>query len=162
MLLRSLLAVSFKIKLIALGLLGVAIALMGWVYLSTKVIDDDITLLVSTTFQESSQQRAKQISDALDNRLQSLSEVADKLAEPLQKSPEATQKYLNELPLVQTLFNGGMVAYNLRGEPVANIAPAMLQKDVNAYDIDYLANALQRGHGTIGSPEVNIQHKPRG
>ena len=162
MLLRSLLAVSLKIKLIAIGLLSVVIALMGWAYLSTKTTNDDISLLVSTSFQESSQQRAKQISYALDNRLQSLREVADKLAEPLQKSPEATQKYLNELPLVQALFNGGMVAYNLSGESVANIAPALLQKDVNAYDIHYLANALHSGRGTIGSPEVNVQTQTPG
>ena len=162
MLLRSLLAVSLKIKLIAIGLLSVVIALMGWAYLSTKTTNEDISLFVNTTFQESSQQLAKHISYALDHRLQSLREVADKLAEPLQKSPEATQKYLNELPLVQVLFNGGMVAYNLSGEPVANIAPALLQKDVNAYDIHYLANALQSGSGTIGSPEVNVQTQTPG
>ena len=157
MLFKTFFAFPLKFRLIALSLVTLIFALFVWIYVSFKWLNDDVSVLISNTQQDSVQQLARHIDDDLNDRLRGLEAVALKLASSMQTGKGQTQHILDEMPLIAPLFNGGVVAYNLQGVQVAVLAPAVAQNNVNAYPIDYVVAALQQGKSSIGPPEFDIQ-----
>ena len=148
-----------RIKLTAVGLGSLITALLIWVVASGKEVDDDITILLPNSQQVSLKQLSLHIGDGVEYRLQALEAVAQKIAIPLQKGNMATQQYMAQLPLSQTMFNGGMVVYNHHGEAVAHALGVHNDEKPNGYALAEVLRSLQRGGSMIGPPEVHAVTK---
>ena len=155
---KSFFTFPLKFRLITAGLFTSVALLLGWVYFCNKMVNNDISMLLNINQQESVQQLASQIDDNLQSRLQGLEAIARQLAQPLQKDARLTKDFLGSIPMVHSIFNGGLVAYNLQGVPVAVHAPVDDQSMANGYSIDYVAIALQDGQNVIGPLELNPQN----
>jgi PAS domain S-box-containing protein len=146
---------SHRVKLTAVGLGLVMVALLAWVFTRGKELNDDITILLHDSQQVSVQQLASHIGDGVDYRLQALEVVAQKMAEPMQKGVAATQHYADHLPLSTKLFNGGLVVYNHNGVVVAQGLGAQALDTNNVFALAETAHTLQHAHSVVGPPEIH-------
>ena len=62
----------------------------------------------------------------------------------------AVQKRLDENPVLQTLFNAGVIAFSMDGTAIAE-TPVSGRIGVNYMDVDSVATALRQGRANIGS-----------
>ena len=94
---------------------------------------------------------AKNINDDLTERLQALQTVAMADAALLAR-PAALQARLEQRPLMQLLFNGGVWVAGLDGTAIADVPLAAQRIGVNYLDRDFIANVLKEGKPIIGRP----------
>ncbi len=102
---------------------------------------------------------AKEVNDNLTDRLQALETIANEIDADLMGHPAALQTRLEQRPLLQRLFNGGVFVADLSGTAIADIPRAAQRLGVNYLDRDYLVTALKEGKSNIGRPLLGKQAK---
>ena len=95
---------------------------------------------------------AADINQELGDRLSALEKVVERLTPAMLGDAATMQRFLEDRPVLQTLFNGGVVACRADGTVIADSLPAAGRIGVNYRDIDSVAAALQEGRSTIGRP----------
>ncbi len=95
---------------------------------------------------------AANVNNALSDRLNALETAAAMMTPSLLDNAQATQNFLNSLPLLQNNFNAGVIAYQRNGDAIAEAPRSAGRVGTNYMDIDTIAAALQDGKSTVGSP----------
>jgi PAS domain S-box-containing protein len=95
---------------------------------------------------------AAEINHDLNDRLRALKTVADTVSPTILGNIAAMRTFLEERPLLQSQFNGGVIAYRLDGTAIAEVPLSAGRIGVNYMDIDTVAAALKEGKSTIGRP----------
>lgn len=104
---------------------------------------------------------ADQIGHQMSMRLTSLSRVGVQLAATLQSHPAGVQQILDERPILQDLFNGGIFVLNSQGTVVADYPIEQGRMGVNFTDRDYAKSALIEGEPYISRPrEGRVMKSP--
>ena len=95
---------------------------------------------------------AADINQELGDRLNALEKVVERLTPAMLGDAATMQRFLEDRPVLQTFFNGGVIAYRTDGTAIADSLPAAGRIGVNYLDIDTVAAALQEGRANIGRP----------
>ena len=95
---------------------------------------------------------AAHLNREMEDRLQALRVTAVPLNLAMLTDRAAMQAYLQERPVLQRLFNGGVVVLDATGTAVAEVAPIVGRVGTNYRDIPSVATALQQGTDAIGAP----------
>lgn len=88
----------------------------------------------------------------LDDRWGALTTVAGTIGPALLGNAAAMQAFLEERPLLQSHFNGGVIAHRMDGTAIAEVPASAGRIGVNYMDVDSVAAALKEGKSTIGRP----------
>ena len=102
---------------------------------------------------------AADISDQIDTRITALHRVAQSIEQRHIQTSAELQKYLEDLPVFQSLFNGGTFVTDANGHAIASLPMSLERVGVNFIDRDYIANTLRDGNATIGRPVIGRQLK---
>lgn len=104
---------------------------------------------------------AAEINQELDGRLRALETIAAGINPATLGDPASLQGLLEQLPILQSRFNGGVIAYRLDGTAVAETLPSTGRIDVNYMNADAIATAINDGKSTIGRPLMSAKlHVP--
>ena len=93
------------------------------------------------------------INASLEERVVALEAIATSIDTSLIGHPEALQKFLEQRPLLQTLFNAGVFVTRIDGTAIAEV-PKIGRIGLNYIDRDHIATALQEGKSSVGKPIV--------
>lgn len=121
-------------------------------YYASTMLRKDMQLLLGDQQFSTASHVASEINHQLVVRFEVLNSVAAKLNPALLENTTALQAYLDQLALIQELFNGGVLVYRLDGTAMAEVPLAAGRVGVNYIDIDTIAAALKEGQSTIGRP----------
>ena len=102
---------------------------------------------------------AKNVNDELSNRLQALETVAKEMDADLMGRPAAVQARLEQRPLLQLLFNGGVWVAAQDGIAIADVPLSAQRIGINYTDRDYMVATLKEGKSSIGRPVIGRQLK---
>ena len=102
---------------------------------------------------------AQQVDREMTNRMQALRIIAKEMDADLLRSPPAVQARLEQRPLLQLLFNGGVWVTGLDGTAMAGVPRSANRVGVNFMDRDYMLAALKEGKEAIGQPVMGKRLK---
>jgi len=97
---------------------------------------------------------AANVNDELNERLKALENVAKIMRPEIWGHAPAAQSFLEQLPIFQSIFNGGIFATRMDGLAFAQVVPAGTPRTSAVRDTDTVASAL-KGQPTIGRPFVS-------
>ena len=102
---------------------------------------------------------AKEVNDNLTDRLQALKTVANEMDADLMRNPAALQTRLEQRPLLQLLFNGGVWVAGADGTAIADVPLSANRIGANYMEMDFIATSLKEGKPTIGRPVMGKKLK---
>ena len=102
---------------------------------------------------------AAQVNGELDSRLKALEKVSALSKQAMRDGPAAMQRFIDQRPTLQMLFNGGITAYGLDGTAIADFPFSTGRIGINYRDIDVVAAALKEGQSTISRPVIGKKLK---
>jgi diguanylate cyclase (GGDEF)-like protein/PAS domain S-box-containing protein len=100
---------------------------------------------------------AETIDEHLDDRVKALEQVASKITPTLLADTQALQSYLNERPVFNNLFSGGVFISRPDGVAIAEAPLETGRIGLNFMDRDAVAVALTEGKSFIGRPVMGKQ-----
>lgn len=130
-----------------------AIFLLGSWSLSlfaSRLLERDMAQMLSSQQFSLATLLAKEIDHELASRLDALARLAISAEQDMQRGPLAIQRFIEGHPVVQSMFNGGLVVYNRDGLAVANFPPTDVRIGTYLRDAELIANAIGKGHVAIG------------
>ncbi|MEO8117792.1 MAG: PAS domain S-box protein [Rhodoferax sp.] len=98
---------------------------------------------------------AAAVNRELDDRLVALKTVAQTVSPAMLGQAATMQTLLQERPVLQRLFNGGVIAYRLDGTAIAEVPPSSGRRGVNYMDVEAIAAALRERKSTISRPAMD-------
>ena len=102
---------------------------------------------------------AKEVNDNLTDRQHALQAIAQQLDGRLLDNPQALQTLLEQRPLLELLFNGGVWVAGPDGTVIADLPRSANRLGVNYMDRDFVVAALRGGQPTIGQAVMGKQLK---
>ena len=138
------------LAMLAIFLLGV------WLlsFYSIRVLREDFERLLGEQQYSSASTVAAQVGRELEIRLKALDNSAGLAAQAMQQGPAAMQRFVEQRPALQTMFNGGIVIHDSQGAVVADFPQMKSRHGLNYMDVDVIAAALKEGKTSIGRPIV--------
>jgi PAS domain S-box-containing protein len=137
----------FTLAIFALGIWSLA-------FYATRSLRADTERLLGEQQFSTVSYIAAEVNQGLADRLKALEKIAAMSAEAMDTGPAAIQKLVNERPILQDLFNGGITAYAPDGTAIADFPLATGRIGVNYMDFATIANALKEGRATIDRPVI--------
>lgn len=120
-------------------------------YASTTLRRDIQQMLGAQQFLTASY-AATEINRELSDRIEALETVAASVNPAMLGNTAAMQTFLESLPLLQRLFNAGVLAYRLDGTAIAEVPRSAGRVGINYMDVDTIAATLKQGKSTICRP----------
>lgn len=138
---------------VTLSMLGLFLAsLWSLSYYASHILRQDMERTLGEQQFSTVSLIAGNVNSALSERLNVLETVAAMIPPELLSNAQATQSFLNGLPLLQNNFNAGVIAYQMNGDAIAEVPRSAGRVGTNYMDIDTIAAALREGKSTVGSP----------
>jgi diguanylate cyclase (GGDEF)-like protein/PAS domain S-box-containing protein len=97
---------------------------------------------------------AAQVNDELTERLEALERIANEMDGVLVRKPAALQAQLDQRPLLQNLFNGGVFATDADGTAIADVPLSTGRIGTNYLDRESVSGPLKTGKTVIGRPAM--------
>ena len=97
---------------------------------------------------------AAQINEALEIRFKSLAKVSSEIEPAMLSNTESLQALLEQRPLLQILFNGGVFATGRDGIAIASCPLSTGRIGVNYLDNDFISIPINDGKPMIGRPTM--------
>jgi PAS domain S-box-containing protein len=119
-----------------------------------RMLHDDLERLLSDQQFSTATIVAAEINHELVFRLRSLEKVAEKVVPPFFSNPEQLQALLENRPLLDTLFNGGVFITRKDGSVTASIPHSIDRIGINYSERDYIVAALRYGKTSVGKPVI--------
>ncbi|MBI5590100.1 MAG: PAS domain S-box protein [Deltaproteobacteria bacterium] len=139
-----------RVTLFTLAIFLIGIWLLAF-YASRALREDMQRLLGEQQFSAVSY-IAEGVNEELEIRLISLENIAKQVSPAILGNPAELQELLEQRPILQSLFNGGVLAYLLDGITIADVPFSTGRMGVNYMDRDHVAAALKEGKASIGRP----------
>ena len=121
-------------------------------YYASQMLREDMERLLGEQQSSTASFIAAAVSHALDDRLRALETVAKTIAPAISGNTAALQALLEQRPVLQDLFNAGVVVYQLDGTAIADSQLSIGRIGVNFMDRDCVASVLRKGKATVGQP----------
>lgn len=135
-----------------------AIFLLGsWslAWLVSRLLERDMAQVLSSQQYSLATLLAKEIDQEIASRLDALERAAVAADGAFLRGPVAMQNYLDSRPVLQSLFNGGLVVYNHEGLAIASVPSGSQRIGTYLRDAELIAKAIERGHVTLGKAVVS-------
>jgi PAS domain S-box-containing protein len=140
---------------VTLSMLAISLAsLWSLSYFASGMLHRDMERLLGEQQFSAVSVVAAQINGAVESRLQVLESVAGSTMQAMQTGPVAVQTRLEQLTLLPTLFNGGVIVYRPDGTAIAEIPASAGRIGVNYMYIDSVATALRKGLPNVSKPII--------
>ena len=94
------------------------------------------------------------VNDALEERLVALELVAQSLRPAMLHNPATLRAVLENRPVLQHIFNGGVIAHDLDGVAIVEVPLSAGRIGINFADRDFVIGPLKEGKATIGRPVI--------
>ena len=145
-------SVKTRVTLFTLGIFVLSLWMLTF-YISRLLKDDMQRVLGDQQFATVSF-IAAQVNDELSNRLAALELVAKLIDAHLMGNPATLQARLEQRPILQSLFNGGIFVTGPDGTAIASLPQSVGRVGINYMDRDSVAISLKEGKTVISRPVI--------
>jgi PAS domain S-box-containing protein len=140
---------------VTLSVLAISLAsLWSLSYYASEMLHKDMERVLGKQQFSAVSVVAAQINRMVDSRLNALESIAASLAPTMRGAPATTQARLEQLTLLPSLFNGGVIVYRTDGTAIAEVPVSAGRIGVNYMYIDSVATALKKGRPNVSEPIV--------
>ncbi|MEI7611932.1 MAG: PAS domain S-box protein [Betaproteobacteria bacterium] len=146
-----------RIPLITLLLLLGSLWILS--FFATQMLRQDMERLLGEQQLSTTTILAAEINHELEGRIKSLERLSHMLGQPQMNSLETIQTFIDEHQVSQSLFNAGIIAYDIKGTAIADSIPTAQRVGINYMDVDVISTALREGKASIGHPVMGKQLK---
>jgi PAS domain S-box-containing protein len=154
MALKTLLAHSLKIQVTLFTLVMFVISMWLLSYFAGRMLQADMQRLLGEQQFATVSFVAAQVNDELSARKAALEQIAEEINSPLMANPAALQARLEQRPLLQILFNGGVFITGLDGTAIADVPLSTGRIGTNYMDRESVSIPLKEGKTVIGRPAM--------
>ena len=120
----------------------------------SRMLREDMQRLLSDQQFSTASFVAAELNEELDNRLKGLENVAGRVSPAMLGDTAILQKFMEDRPVLQSMFNGGLIAIGLDGTAIADVPLSAERTGVSYADSVHVAAALRDGKSKIGEPVV--------
>lgn len=145
---------SLKTRVTLYTLAIFLIGIWSLAFYASRMLREDLQRLLGEQQFSAASFIAAEVNEELDDRLRALEQVAGRMTPAVLDNTAALQAFLEDRPLLQHRFNGGLVAYRLDGTAIAEVPLSSGSIGSNFMDVDTIAAALKEGRSTIGRPVI--------
>jgi diguanylate cyclase (GGDEF)-like protein/PAS domain S-box-containing protein len=146
---------SIKAKVTLLTLMALAAGLWSLAFFASHTLRKDMINHLGEQQSSTASLLADQFDDELRHRITALETIAAKLAAPLIGNAAALQTQLEQLPLLQMLFNGGTFITAADGTAVASLPTSVGRVGLNFMDRDCVASALSENRVAVSNVQIS-------
>ena len=145
-------SLNVRITLTTLFIFLVSIGMLA--YYSSQILSREMEHVLSEQQSSTSTIVAAQINRELENRLKALDLATEPAAPSLQAGPEAMREFIEQRPVLRSLFNGGIIVLDAQGFAIldSDTTPGSIRIGVNYLEFEAIAAALKEGKTTINAP----------
>ena len=143
---------SLKTKITAATLTVFALSLWSLLFISDEMLRKKMELQIGEQQFSTVSAVAASLDSEVAVRFESLRNVAARIA-PLLRNEKGVQAYLDNNPVLQSMFNGGVIAINRSAKAIAEL-PLVDRIGLDYSDRDSVILALKEGKSTVGRPAI--------
>lgn len=146
---------SLKTRLTLLTLAIFLVSLWSMLWFAGQMLRQDLKPLLAAQQFTTVSLVASDIEDALDFRIKTLVGLARQIAPDFLASGAAVQSQLDQHPLIEALFNRGLIAVDAQGIIMAEIPLSAQRVGIDVADRDYFKMALTQARPIVSQPLVS-------
>ena len=143
---------SLKTRITLATLAILLVSLWSLSYYASQMLRQDMTRVLGQHQLNTVSLLATEVDQALDERLCALKRIAGIMPPVLLTNAAEVQTFLDGQPVLQDLFNGGVLAYRLDGTVIAEAPRSAGRVGLNYMEVANVAAALQDGQASISRP----------
>ncbi|MEN9378250.1 MAG: hypothetical protein RL710_3407 [Pseudomonadota bacterium] len=143
---------SLKLRLTLFTLVVFVVSIWTLTLYISRTLRDDMQAMLGEQQFSTVSLIADQINKELTDRFKGLELVASGLSPALLDNPAQLQSFLEQRPLLNELFNGGVLVLKPDGTAAAETPSSAKRVGTNYLDIDTVGAALRNGKSTVGRP----------
>jgi hypothetical protein len=145
---------SLKTRVTLFTLIIFVISIGSLTFYISRLLQDDMQRALGEQQFATVSFIAAQVNDELSHRLAAVELIAKQIDAPLMGNPTALQALLEQRPLLQVLFNGGIFITAPDGTAIASLPQSVGRVGSNYMDRDSVALALKEGKTVISRPVI--------
>ncbi|MBT3065554.1 EAL domain-containing protein [Rhodoferax sp. U11-2br] len=145
---------SLKTRVTVLTLLLFVVSIWSLALYASRMLRTDMQQVMGEQQFSTVSAIAREINEHLKNRQQALETIAKGISPKLLAKPSALQAMLQQRPLLQLLFNGGVFVTGLDGVAVADVPHSAGRVGTNYMDRESVSIPLREGKTVIGKPAM--------
>lgn len=145
---------SLKTKISLFTLVLFLISIWSLAFYASHILRENMERLLGDQQVTTVSMLAAQVNQDLDDRLTALKTSAERVSPEMLADPPALQTFLEQRPIFQSLFNGGIVVIGIDGTAIADVPLSAGRIGVNYMDVDTIAIALKEGKASITQPVI--------
>lgn len=143
---------SLKTRITLATLTVFVLGLWSLAFYASQMLRENMALRLGEQQFSTVSMFAAELDRALESRFKALEVVASSSAQLVRDGPAAMQAMVEQRPVLQVLFNGGIVAYGVDGKEMADFSMSAGWRSESVMDADLVAAVLREGQRKIGQP----------
>jgi diguanylate cyclase (GGDEF)-like protein/PAS domain S-box-containing protein len=143
---------SLKTRILLATLILFVAGIWSLSLFASRVLRDDITNLLGEQQRTTVAYVAAEIDKEIDNRIKELELIAASITSARFTEPGAVQEELEQLLVLQRLFNAGIWATDEEGTTLADVPRSTGRLGVNYKDREYFQNAFRNDRPAVATP----------
>ncbi|NTV70465.1 MAG: PAS domain S-box protein [Azonexaceae bacterium] len=143
---------SLKTRLTLFTLAVFLVGIWSLAFYASRMLREDMQRQLGEQQFATASLVAAQIDAELSDRLKALERITVDISPALMKDPAGLQKFLEQRPVLQLIFNTGIHATGTDGVTIASVPYAAERIGTSYMDRDYMISALKEGKSAIGRP----------
>ncbi len=152
--LQRLLPISLKFRMSLITVLIFVVSLWSMTYYASVLLRQDMQRELGEQQFLSVSLIAAHLDEELLDRMRALETIAGEITPAVMRDRARLQALLEQRPLLQLLFNGGIFATDLTGTAIADVPLSAGRIGTNYIDRDSVALPLQQGKSIYGRPAM--------
>ena len=143
---------SLKTRVTLATLAIFLIGIWSLAFYASRMLREDMQILLGDQQFSTVSLLAAKVDKELRERQSALENMARRMPSAMSAKRSAVQALLEDRPILQGLFNGGVIAVDREGIAIADVPSSMGRTGVQYLDREYIASALRQGKATISRP----------
>ena len=145
---------SLRTRVTALTLIVCAICVWAYTIYGSRMLRSDMQQQLGKQQYSTVSLVASHIDEGLSERLSAIERIAAEVTPQMVSIPTQLQTLLDNRPLLELLFNGGVFATDSHGTAIADFPKTMNRIGVNYMDRETVSDPLMTGKSIIGKPAM--------
>ena len=145
---------SLKTRVTLITLVTFVISIWAVAFYASRLLREDMQVVLGGQQFSTVSGIAREIDDRLSERKLALETIAKQITPNLFADKKALQALLEQRPLLQLLFNGGVFITNTEGTAVADVPISNGRIGINYMDRESISIPLREGRSVMGRPAM--------